>query len=169
MLNEQILGWQTYMQDTLLGGISATLVSVNELLACRERKALPDYNGLITNLVDSVALTDLCVRNYPVKSVRLYGHCKIKNFNKPVLAPIRLGKLLFGNDLPKTIQDIRSTNKVMNTVAKPMNTNGKNHSKPKPYSHGSTSDDMVVPQMTNSLKTNYSPTKRISLKKFTKY
>ena len=70
----------------------ATLVSVNELLACRERKALPDYNGLITNLVDSVALTDLCVRNYPVKSVRLYGHCKIKNFNKPVLAPIRLAK-----------------------------------------------------------------------------
>ena len=47
------------LQDTLLGGISATLVSVNELLECREKKTLPDYKGLITNLVDSVALTGL--------------------------------------------------------------------------------------------------------------
>ena len=67
MLNEQILGWQTYMQDTLLGGILATLVSVNELLDCREKKTLPDYNGLITNLVDSVALTGLVCKELSCK------------------------------------------------------------------------------------------------------
>ena len=129
------------LQDTLLGGISATLVSVNELLDCREKKTLPDYKGLITNLVDSVALTGLVCKELSYKRRETLRPLLNKEFQQACSRSNKIGKLLFGDDLPKTIQDIRSTNKVMNTVAKPMNTNSKSHSKPKPYSHASTSND----------------------------
>ena len=129
------------LQDTLLGGISATLVSVNELLDCREKKTLPDYKGLITNLVDSVALTGLVCKELSYKRQETSRPLLNKDFQQACSRSNKIGKLLFGDDLPKTIQDIRSTNKVMNTVAKPMNTNSENHSKLKPYSHASTSND----------------------------
>ena len=129
------------LQDTLLGGISATLVSVNELLDCREKKTLPVYKGLITNFIDSVALTGLVCKELSYKRRETLRPLLNKEFQQACSRSNKIGKLLFGDDLPKTIQDIRSTNKVMNTVAKPMNTNRKSHSKPKPYSHASTSND----------------------------
>ena len=55
------------MQDTPLGGISVTLVSVNELLDCREKKTPPDYNGLTANLVDSVATTGFVCKELSCK------------------------------------------------------------------------------------------------------
>ena len=162
------------LQDTLLGGISATLVSVNELLECREKKTLPDYKGLITNLVDSIALTGLVCKELSYKRRETLRPLLRQDFQQACSRSNKIGKLLFGDDLPKTIQDLKSTNKVMNSVAKPVNTYSKSHSKPKSYSHASTSNDKSFLWVKG--RTQYPPKKffpqsqsQFNKKKFTKH
>ena len=91
------------LQDTLLGGISATLVSVNELLECREKKTLPDYKGLITNLVDSIALTGLVCKELSYKRHKTLWPLLPKDFQQASFRSNKIGKLLFGDDLPKIL------------------------------------------------------------------
>ena len=44
------------LQDTLVKVSSAIIVTVNDLLSHREKKASPEYKTLIPRLTDSVAL-----------------------------------------------------------------------------------------------------------------
>lgn len=128
------------LQDTLLGGISASLISVNELLECRAKKTLPDYKGLITQLVDPIALTGFVCKELSYRRRDTLRPLLHKDFQQACSRTNKIGKMLFGDDLPKTIQDIKSTNRVMNTVAKPVANSSKNYSKPKTYTPATTSN-----------------------------
>ena len=124
-----------HLQEALLGGISASLMSANELLECREKKTLPDYKVLITQLIDSIVLTGLVCKELSYKRRDALRPLLHKDFQQACARTNKIGKMVFEDDLSKTIQDIKSTNKVMNTVTKPVANNSKNYSKPKTYTH----------------------------------
>ena len=101
------------LQDTLIKGVSALTTASNDLLVCRETKTLPNYKDLLSQLLDATAL---------------FGHvCQELSFKrketiKPILHPDfksvcsrthKVGRLLFGEDLPKVVQDLRASTKVM--------------------------------------------------------
>ena len=100
------------LQDTLIKGVSALTTASNDLLVCRETKTLPNYKDL-SQLLDATAL---------------FGHvCQELSFKrketiKPILHPDfksvcsrthKVGRLLFGEDLPKVVQDLRASTKVV--------------------------------------------------------
>ncbi|CAB4001403.1 Hypothetical predicted protein [Paramuricea clavata] len=101
------------LQDTLIKGVSALTTASNGLLVCRETKTLPNYKDLLSQLLDATAL---------------FGHvCQKLSFKrketiKPILHPDfksvcsrthKVGRLLFGEDLPKVVQDLRASTKVV--------------------------------------------------------
>ena len=98
---------------TLVKVSSAIICTTDKLLEHREKKTIPSYKALINPLLDSAALLGhVCIElSY-----------KRRGALKPFLHPdVRLGcarsrkpgKLLFGNDLTKTLQELRATNKIM--------------------------------------------------------
>ena len=101
------------LQDTLIKGVSALTTASNDLLVCRETKTLPNYKDLLSQLLDATAL---------------FGHvCQELSFKrketiKPILHPDfksvcshthKVGRLLFGEDLAKVVQDLRPSTKVV--------------------------------------------------------
>ncbi len=101
------------LQDTLIKGVSALMTAANELLVCRETKTLPNYKNLLSQILDATAL---------------FGHvCQELSFErketiKPILHPDfisvcssshKVGKLLFGEDLPKVAQNLGASTKVV--------------------------------------------------------
>ena len=101
------------LQDTLIKGVSALTTASNDLLVCRETKTLPNYKDLLSQLLDATAL---------------FGHvCQELSFKrketiKPILHPDfksvcsrthKVGRLLFGKDLAKVVQDLRASTKVV--------------------------------------------------------
>ncbi|CAB3994449.1 Hypothetical predicted protein, partial [Paramuricea clavata] len=101
------------LQDTLIKGVSALTTASNDLLVCRETKTLPNYKDFLSQLLDATAL---------------FGHvCQELSFKrketiKPILHPDfksvcsrthKVRRLLFGEDLPKVVQDLRASTKVV--------------------------------------------------------
>lgn len=119
------------LQDTLVKVSGAIIVTVDDLLSHREKKTTPDYKALISRLTDSVALIGHVHKELSFKrrdAIRPYLNQEFKQACSRTLKP---GKLLFGEDLPKTLQELKTTNKLMSSVT-PDNKRGhaksKNHS-----------------------------------------
>ena len=95
---------------------SAIIVTVNDLLSHREKNTSPDYKTLIPRLSDSVALIghvhkELCfIRR---DAIRPYLNQEFKQACSRTLKP---GKFLFGEDLPKTLQQLKTTIKLMTSI-----------------------------------------------------
>ena len=101
------------LQDTLVKVSIAIICTTDKLLGHREKKTIANYKALINPLLDSVALlgyvcTELsyerrdALKPFLHKTIRL----ACARSRKP-------GKILFGNDLAKTFQELRTTNKIM--------------------------------------------------------
>ena len=119
------------LQDTLVKVSSAIIVTVNDLLSHREKKISPDYKTLIPRLTDSVALIGHVHKELSFKrrdAIRPYLNQEFKQACSRTLKP---GKFLFGEDLPKTLQELKTTNKLMTSITSD-NRKGPNKSK----SHG---------------------------------
>lgn len=104
------------LQDTLNRASSAILVSANDLLSHRKDKTKPDYKTIISRLTDSVALVGQVHKEISFKrreAIRPYLHADYKQACARTVKP---GKLLFGEDLSKTLQELKSTNKIMNSA-----------------------------------------------------
>ena len=89
---------------------SAIIVTVNDLLSHRETKTSSDYKILIPRLTDSVALIGHVHKEFSFKrrdAKRPYLNQGIKQACSRTLKP---GKFLFGEDLPKTLQELKTTN-----------------------------------------------------------
>jgi len=104
---------------------------VDDLLSHREKKTTPDYKALISRRTDSVALIGHVHKELSFKrrdAIRPYLNQEFKQACSRTLKP---SKLLFGEDLPKTLQELKTTNKLMSSVT-PDNKRGhaksKNHS-----------------------------------------
>jgi len=120
------------LQDTLIKVSSAIIVTVDDLLSHREKKTSPDYKTLIPRLTDSVALIGHVHKELSFKrrdAIRPYLNQEFKQACSRTLKP---GKLLFGEDLPKTLQELKTTNKLMSSVTPD---NKKGHAKSKNHSN----------------------------------
>ena len=104
------------LQDTLNKASSAILVSANDLLTHRKDGTKPDYKAIISRLTDSVALVGQVHKEISFKrreAIRPYLHADYKQACSRTVKP---SKLLFGEDLSKTLQELKSTNKIMNSA-----------------------------------------------------
>ena len=138
------------LQDTLVKVSSALIVTVDDLLNHREKKTTPDYKALIPRLTDSVALIGHVHKELSFKrrdAIRPYLNQEFKQACSRTLKP---GKFLFGEDLTKTLQELKTTNKLMSSVT-PDNRQGraksKNHSNNQfrgSYFHGNQSKSFLA-------------------------
>lgn len=101
------------LQDTLVKVSSAIICTSDKLLEHREKKTIPSYKALINPLLDSVALlghvcTELSYKRRDALKPFLY-----QDFRPACARSRKPGKLLFGNDLVKTLQELKTTNKLM--------------------------------------------------------
>lgn len=102
------------LQDTLVKATSAIISTTNGLLEHREKRTIPHYKDLITPLTDAVALLGHVNTELSFKRRET-----MKPFLNPEYRPLcarsrKPGKLLFGTDLPKALQELKTTNKIMN-------------------------------------------------------
>ena len=101
------------LQDTLIKGSSAIVVTLEDLLSHREKKTSPNYRSLIPRLTDSVALLGHVKKELSFKrrdAIRPYLN---QEFKQACSRTLKSGKLLFGEDLPKTLQELKTTNRLM--------------------------------------------------------
>lgn len=164
------------LQDTLVKVSSAIIVTVNDLLSHREKKTSPDYRTLIPRLTDSVALIGHVHKELSFKrrdAIRPYLNQEFKQACSRTLKP---GKFLFGEDLPKTLQELKTTNRLMTAITPD---NRKGPSKSKSYSnnqfrgthfHGNQSKSFLVNRGGNAYppKSNQQQNRFQHKKKFTK-
>ena len=98
------------LQDILVKVSCAIICTTDKLIEHREKKTIPSYKALINPLLDSVAL---------LGHVCTELSCKRRDALKPFLhqdfrlASIKPGKFLFGNDLAKPLQELRTANKIL--------------------------------------------------------
>ncbi len=72
------------------------------MLERREKKTLLEYKGLITNLVDSVALTGLVCKELSHNRCDALRPLLHKDFQQACSRSNKIGKLHFRDDLTKT-------------------------------------------------------------------
>ena len=85
----------------------------NKLLEQREKKTIPSYKALINPFLSSVALlshvcTELSYKRRDALKPFLHQDFRLASVNSR-----KSGELLFGNDLANTLQELRTTNKIM--------------------------------------------------------
>ena len=118
------------LQDTLVKVSSAIklIVTVNDLLSHREKKTSPDYKTLIPKLTDSVALIGHVHKEFSFKRRNAIRPYLNQEFKQACLRTLKPGKFLFREDLPKTLQELKTTNKLMTSIT-PGNRKGPSKSK----------------------------------------
>jgi hypothetical protein len=87
----------------LLTDIDSALSSATEK-GKTAKKTLPDYKGLITQLVDSIALTGFVCKELSYRRRDMLCPLLHKDFQRACSRTNKIGKMLLGDDLPKTIQ-----------------------------------------------------------------
>ncbi|KAK3745382.1 hypothetical protein QZH41_001420 [Actinostola sp. cb2023] len=105
------------LQDTLIKVSSAIICSIDDLLNHREKKTTPNYKNLIPQLTYSVALLGHVNKEFSFKRRDAVRPFLNQDFKQACSRNHKPGKLLFGDDLPKTLQELKTTNKIMSNVS----------------------------------------------------
>ena len=103
----------TVLQDTLIKGSSAIVVTVEDLLRNREKKTSPNYRSFIPRLTDAVALLGHVNKELSFKRRDVIRPYLNQEFKQACSRTLKSGKLLLGEDLPKTLQELKTTNRLM--------------------------------------------------------
>ena len=101
------------LQDTLVKVSSAIICTSDKLLEHREKKTIPSYKALINPLLDSVALLGHVCTELSYKKRDALKPFLHQDFHPACARSRKPGKLLFGNNLAKTLQELKTTNKLM--------------------------------------------------------
>ena len=117
------------LQDMLIKVSSAIVVTVEVLLSHREKKTSPNCRSVIPRLTDSVALLGHVKKELSFKwRYAIYADLN-QECKQACSRTLKPGKLLFSEDLPKTLQELKTTNRL--TKVTPSNNKGsvsqKNH------------------------------------------
>ncbi len=105
------------LQEILLSVSSAIVNTMEALLESKEKKALPNYKALLSTLTDSIALLGHVHKEMSFNHRDALRYHLNPEFRQACSRVVKPTGFLFGDDLSKTIQDIRATNKVVNTVS----------------------------------------------------
>ncbi len=105
------------LQEILLSVSSAMVNTMEALLESKEKKALPNYKALLSTLTDSIALLGHVHKEMSFNRRDALRYHLNPEFRQACSRVVKPTGFLFGDDLSKTIQDIRATNKVVNTVS----------------------------------------------------
>jgi hypothetical protein len=109
------------LQDTLLKGLSSLADSTNSPLTCRESKSIPNYKNIIPQLLDTAALMSHVCKELSYKRKEAIRPILHSDFKQLCTKAHKVGPLLFGDDLAKTAQDMRtSTRTVVNLTSHPL-------------------------------------------------
>ena len=112
------------LQDILVKVTSAISLVTDDLLQSRERKLKPNYQVLISRLIDSVALLGHANKELSFKRKEALRPHLSSDFKPACSRNFKPEKYLFGNDLAKTLQQIKATSQVVgNFVTPPYNYN----------------------------------------------
>ncbi|CAB4002711.1 Hypothetical predicted protein, partial [Paramuricea clavata] len=123
------------LQDILLSVSSPIINTMEALLQSREKKASSNYKALLSNFSDSNALLGHAHREMSFnRRDALRSHLN-PEFRQEFSLVVKPTGFLFADDQSKTIQDIRATNKVVNTVTQgtPYNRESSRFQSPQPY------------------------------------
>jgi len=120
------------LQANLISVSSAIIMTVEDLLNHREKKTAPNYKTLIPRLTDSLALLGQVNQEISYKRKDAMRPFLSNEFKQACSRSHPPGKFLFGDDLAKTLQDVRTTNKIMSSSTKQRDRN-------KPYQRSYTS------------------------------
>jgi hypothetical protein len=101
------------LQDTIMKGLSGMSNCINELLQCRETKTIPNYRNIIPQLLKTTALLGHVCRELSFKRKEAIRPILHPDFKPLCSKNHKVGPLLFGEDLAKTAQDIRSSAKTV--------------------------------------------------------
>ena len=101
------------LQDTLLKGLSGLADSTNALLTCRENKTIPNYKDIIPKLLDTSALMSHVCKELSYKRKEAIRPILHNDFKQLCTKAHKVGPLLFGDDLAKTAQDLRTSSKTV--------------------------------------------------------
>ena len=104
------------LQDLLIRVSNAIITSTDTLLDCRAKKSTPDYKTIMSNLMDCVALIGHVHKELSYKR-RDQLRPNLSNEFKPACSRSnKIEKSLFGDDLSKVVQDLKTTSKVVNNI-----------------------------------------------------
>ena len=104
------------LQDTLIKVCSAIVVTVEDLVSHREKKTFPNYRSLIPRLTHSVALLGHVNKELSFKRRDAISPYLNQEFTQACSRTLKPEKLLFGEDLPKTLQELKTTNTLISKV-----------------------------------------------------
>lgn len=121
-------------QDTLIHVTSAISSVVDDLLSARQKNETPNYQSLIAQIIDSVALLGHVNRELSFKRRELLRTNLSQEFKQACSRNMKIGKFLFGDDLSQVMQQIRSTNRLVNSFA---NNSPQSRSRPSGFSSSS--------------------------------
>ena len=115
------------LQDLLIGVSNAIIITTDTLLDCRAKKSAADYKTIMSNLMDCVALIGHVHKELSYKR-RDQLRPILRNEFKPACSRSnKIEKSLFGDDLSKVVQDLKTPSKVVNNIAN-VSHNGKSRS-----------------------------------------
>jgi len=101
------------LQNALVKVSSAIICTTAKLLKHREKKTIPNYKPLLNPLLDSVALLGHVFTELSYKRRDAFKPFLHQDFRLACARSRKPGKLLFGNDLAKTLQELRTTSNIM--------------------------------------------------------
>ena len=101
------------LQHTIMKGLSGMSNCINELLQCRETKTIPNYRNIIPQLLKTTALSGHVCRELSFKRKEVIRPVLYPDFKLLCSKNHKVGPLLFGEDLAKTAQEIRSSAKTV--------------------------------------------------------
>ena len=110
------------LQDSIArvtGSISST---IDDLLKAREKKSQIDFKAIIAQLLDCTVLLGHVNQEMSFKRRDSLRPHLSNDFKQACSRNLKPSKMLFGDDLPKTIEALKATNKVVHNIA--YNSNG---------------------------------------------
>ena len=104
------------LQDSIArvtGGISCL---IDTLLQAREKKCQVDFNSSIAQLLDCIVLLGHISQEMSFKRRDSLCPHLSNDFMQACSRNMKPGRMLFGDDLPKTIEALKATNRVITNV-----------------------------------------------------
>ena len=101
------------MQDTLVSASGAIATTLNDLLLARDNSQPLDYKANVSRLIDVVSLLGAVCRELSYRRKETLRPYLSNEFKFACNRSTKPDKFLFGNDISKTMQDVKAMGKIV--------------------------------------------------------